>query len=625
MHYIKGLFDTYEILEANNLIGHYDENGLGIFPKYHNMKGFKKGESVYKIKLSSQHNNYLIEDISPTDTKSKIFLVFPTTIESNGRDGETDVPHGVSEELKYMSLAFAKGNNYTTYLTQLNEWLTFTGGMVWLDVVYKFLNTYDVYNILTIQYPESKIDGKTFVTFEVDDVDISNSQDLQNSWIEFLESKYTQGYGNFYYGQDDLTGDEGIVPSKYSRFSGTARMLSKSNNDEYHRGRFIEKGGLHDVISVTHLTSQKAYNLLTYLLNAKGKNSNWLGADTTLVMWMDGTEIKPEVTIDDGLDDLWLDDSDDINITDNVLQDYLSRTLGTQNNQININEGYNVYLLVIVKTNNGRVAVKKYQKLTEQGYQDVINYWYATTSWGKYYTDSTQVSLNLKQLVITLFGDERESGKYYNIEVNQGFEGKMVRLIEELVDTKMNQGRLPIKFYKKAMQNVRQRNRYKNTWDKILTASLSMYKKYMWDYKKQFTGVDVDLNNQSSSYLFGRLMAVYEQIESTAIYYKGSEKRQTFVEKNWSSIINRPLHMWNRMQIKAQPYLNQLLRKQPGVYHKYQNLLNDIGSQLDANGDFGSVGKKSLGDDFILGYYHQQKALRNNNNTNNNQEEDTNE
>lgn len=615
MIYIKGLYDTYNKLEEQGLIGQYDEDGLGIYPKYHHIKGIDKNGSAYQVVINSENGAFTINKIVPNDDNGKKYLVYPTTIYSASRGKKKGAPHGVCEELKYIGTDFnGETDNYKLYLEQLKDWVLYSENDVWLTTVFRFLTHYDVGKLLVEQYPEDKIERGTFVTFAVningEIEDIGTSKRLQDCWIRYQENKFAQDKDSYLRGQDSLTGKEGVIPDKHRMFFGTSKLLSKSNNMDYHKGRFIEDSGIHDIFSITHETSQKAYNLLGYLVSTKGKNIVWLGSETRLIMWMDGEEIEPDIAIDEELDEFTFDD-EEVNITDTMIQEYLTNTWGQMTSTVLNGGHYNIHILLLVKTNNGRTAIKKYQKLTDLGYQDVLNYWYATTSWGNLYNDNRHTTLSLRGLVNNLFGHEvEEKGKYYNIKVNKGFEGKAVSLIEELIESKMNKQRLPTKFYKKAMGNVKQRHRYPNTWEKTLMTTLSMYKKYQWDYKNKYVGVDVEVDNQSNSYLYGRLMAVYEQIEGTAMYYKGVEKRQTFVEKNWSSIVNRPLHMWDRMNVKTQPYMNQLMSMKPAVGQKYKNLLLEIGSQLSENGDFATKGKKPLEDDFILGYYHQLKALR---------------
>lgn len=627
MIYIKGLYDTYNKLEEQGLIGQYDEDGLGIFPKYHNIKGIDKKGSAYEVVINSENGAFTINKIVPNDDKGKKYLVYPTTIYSAARGTKMEVPHGVCEELKYIGADFnGETDNYKVYLEQLEEWVKYSDNDVWLTTVFRFLSHYDVGKLLAEHYPDDKIERGTFVSFAVN-IDgeiegIGTSKRLQDSWIRYQENKFEQDKGSYLRGQDDLTGKEGVIPGKHRMFFGTSKLLSKSNNKEYYKGRFIDGSGIHDIFSVTHETSQKAYNLLGYLVSTKGKNIVWLGSETRLIMWMDGEEIEPDITIVEEQEEFTFED-EEINITDTMIQDYLTNTWGQMTSTVLNESHYNIHILLLVKTNNGRTAVKKYQTLTDLGYQDVLNYWYATTSWGNLYNDKKYTTLSLRGLVNNLFGHEEENGKYYNLKVNKGFEGKAVSLIEELIESKMNKQRLPTKFYKKAMGNVKQRHRYPNTWEKTLMTTLSMYKKYQWDYKNNYVGVDVELENQSNGYLYGRLMAVYEQIESSALYYKDITGRQTFVEKNWSSIINRPLHMWNRMHVKSQPYMKQLMTLKPAVGQKYKNLILEIGTQLTENEDFDTKGKKQLSDDFILGYYHQLKELRTK--KTNTQEEEINE
>lgn len=113
----------------------------------------------------------------------------------------------------------------------------------------------------------------------------------------------------------------------------------------------------------------------------------------------------------------------------------------------------------------------------------------------------------------------------------------------------------------------------------------------------------LDTANRNRSYLFGRLLAVAEQVERSASDYE--EGRETNAIRMQSVFAQRPLYGWRILEEKLNPYFARL---SPGLRNYFKNIISEIVDMLPGLND-PSLGKK-LEDTYLLGYYHQRSALK---------------
>ena len=112
------------------------------------------------------------------------------------------------------------------------------------------------------------------------------------------------------------------------------------------------------------------------------------------------------------------------------------------------------------------------------------------------------------------------------------------------------------------------------------------------------------------SYLFGRLLAIYEMIES-ATYNSGEQDRVTNAEKYWTAYIQNPKTTMLVLERNTNSYKNKLQSNptKRGLAIKYDREKNIICSLLDQH-YFGTVEEnKALSADFLYGYYAEKNYL----------------
>lgn len=130
--------------------------------------------------------------------------------------------------------------------------------------------------------------------------------------------------------------------------------------------------------------------------------------------------------------------------------------------------------------------------------------------------------------------------------------------------------------------------------------------------------MSLDTENRSRDYLFGRLLAVAEKLESTALWI-ADEKRSTNAERYMQRFAVRPLSTWLQIELSLEPYKNRLrsnryigfLRNREKEIDEIMGALNELDSPLD----------KPLDGEFLLGYHSQRMAYRNSQNITSEQDE----
>ena len=130
--------------------------------------------------------------------------------------------------------------------------------------------------------------------------------------------------------------------------------------------------------------------------------------------------------------------------------------------------------------------------------------------------------------------------------------------------------------------------------------------------------MSLDTENRSRDYLFGRLLAVAEKLESTALWI-ADEKRSTNAERYMQRFAVRPLSTWLQIELSLEPYKNRLrsnrymgfLRNREKEIDEIMAALNELDSPLD----------KPLDGEFLLGYHSQRMAYRNSQNITSEQDE----
>lgn len=113
----------------------------------------------------------------------------------------------------------------------------------------------------------------------------------------------------------------------------------------------------------------------------------------------------------------------------------------------------------------------------------------------------------------------------------------------------------------------------------------------------------LDENRTTRDYLYGRLLALAENLEHWALRTAG-ENRPTNAERLMQRFADHPYSTWRTIELALVPYKARL----GGKSNKIQKLIDAIHNTFVSPEEYGRDDK--LSGEFLLGYHCQRAALR---------------
>lgn len=116
----------------------------------------------------------------------------------------------------------------------------------------------------------------------------------------------------------------------------------------------------------------------------------------------------------------------------------------------------------------------------------------------------------------------------------------------------------------------------------------------------------LEQDRTSRDYLFGRLLAVADHLESRALFV-GGENRDTTAAKLMQRFSDHPYSTWRTIELSLAPYKTRLRSKRPLFLREMEKLTDEIICAFSGQ-DF--MKEARLSGEFLLGYHCQRQALR---------------
>lgn len=629
MNIFTALYQTYLSCEESGLVDNFNDlnNSAVLLPIFHTNKRSNNGKDIIEITLNEEGDflraNYL--------EKNEI-IIFPITEASVARANDK-APHPLSDELSYITTAFSQEKS-DAYMENLGKWVHFNGeghenvilNSIWtylkkdtlLDDIIDYLYPRSVYKVdankivVSVDDKNITLSSKDFITFCIEtkakrNRKVSKDKELHKNFISFVESTLDKLPKELC----DISGLQTYCTKKHRGLMGNAKLISVSNHIETYYGRF-EDGS--SVTKVGYITSQKIHNMLKYLLE-NTSTSHTLDASSKVITWPSvdlqdyDYDFMNEQTFSETEDENDLvsfldDDMEEYSIKSKkaqVINDHIrGKMLSTHATTYQDFDNLRFYVLIIDKVSNGRISVKYFREIFMGDLTNRISNWYATTNWqygyGKYLKVKTP---SLSQIANVTYGHFNKDSKRIEMYDDALRKKTVERLLPSIVDGK----KIPMDIVNKTMNNLSKRIAYKEGWDTLLNTACSVLKKYKWDYKREEVTSKLDEMNNSRDYLYGRLLAVIELIETTAT----SSDKITNAEKLWATYMQSPQKTYGILIKRIRPYLDRL-KKNNKYYYYYDTLLSELTNAINdldlSNGQQNS----RLNEDFIFGYYAQKKT-----------------
>ncbi len=394
-------------------------------------------------------------------------------------------------------------------------------------------------------------------------------------------------------------------PAKLRSGKDGAKLISSNDTSGFtFLGRFQN---VNEAASVSSIVTQKAHSALRWLI---GRKQAFRSGDQVFVTWATSGKPIPDPCANswDFLDDEFQIDKATASVAGDVGQAFAIRfNRKLAGYKAHISDTEDIVVMGMNSATPGRMAITFYRELTGSEFLERIEKWHANFAWfqnyGRYKDKDT------KKVVMIIFEGAPAPKDIAWCAYGKKVEGKngikllnvtVERLLPSIVDGKP----VPRDLVAQCVRRVSNRAGLERwEFEKCLGIACAIYKGF---HKERGYIMALEEERNSRDYLYGRLLAVAEKIESMALYF-AKEKRETIAARLMQRFADRPYSTWRTIEISLMPYKSRINAKTPGLLAGYQELLDQICCQFQPD-EF--MSENRLSGEFLLGYHCQRKWLR---------------
>lgn len=445
---------------------------------------------------------------------------------------------------------------------------------------------------------------------------------IQQSWIDYDSSTNTE-QGLCY-----ITGKQQVLASNHPkkiRHSGDgAKLISANDSGGYtYRGKFLDDKQAN---GVGFTVTQKAHNALSWLIQKQG----FKNGDQVYVSWaVSGKDIpEPLADITEKFDD-------DANLDEVEPNQEANETQATLNYGADLGEAYakklrkymagyaakldatdQIIIMGLDSATPGRMGILYYREMSSAEFLGRLKNWHEEFVWYQRHTQEipNDTGKKPKTKVIYPIGSPvpRDIAKAaYGENVSDDLKKKV---IERLIPCIVDGFPLPFDLVQSCVRKASNRAAYANDeqwlWEKNLGITCALYKGYYARHSNPEERRDykmaLDENYHKRDYLYGRLLAVAERIESVALSVT-DENRSTNAARLMQRFADRPAQTWLVIYKALDPYMQRLQVSRTAFLNNQREELETIMAAF-AIEDFNN--NAPLSGEFLLGYYCQRQKMK---------------
>ena len=606
MSWISALARTYD----NNKSKRDTQNGIVLMPLSH--LTVNAGAEV-TINLQGE-----LLRINKVEKKEQVTIV-PVTEDSASRSsGVTPMP--LVDKLSYIAGDYDKYSNETKsmrdhfdkYIDTLRKWAELDETPVKIKAIFQYLKKETV---MSDMVKANVYDGTDiFVRFIVISDDLTEPEqtrtwldtDIYEAFIKYYNDTLTD------YGIDYATGEYVPItqklPAKIRNSGDKAKLVSSNDTSGYtFRGRFTEAG---EAVQIGYETAQKAHNALRWLIAKQGfKNGS-----ESIVCWAVSGEAIPPVLVstEDMIDDDEYGDEDKIG---SEIQTDTNEDFAKKLNEFmagyrqNIKPATQTVVMAVDTADGsgqGRLSITYYNELKGSDLLNNLYKWHSECKWqlfsrNRKKNDGINYFVGAPspyEIILCAYGVSRN-------DMLTADEKVIAKGIDRILPCIVQGKSFPRDIMLAAVRNAGNAYRFNDyNRKRVIAAACALIVKCQYDYGKEVFSMSLNKESVDRDYLFGRLLAVLENIESYANYKSETDDRRTNALKFWGAYTQRPAKTFQVIHERLTPYFAKL---GGGLTSYYAGLISEILEKLE---DTGSFTNEPLKENYLLGYYSQLAQLR---------------
>jgi len=654
---MQELYDTYN--QCTAWIGKYPSDGKRpLAPVCHITK------DAHVVVVLDEDGN--IQGARPITNRNEMTTIIPATEDSASKSGGTPVSHPFVDELRYLAKDFIECGGkvpkayqeqegggkkrdpkeiYEKYKYLLADWCnsefshpkaravlryiekgTLVKDLAKFGVLYlgadgKFLakkdapRSKDTEDIFAVPNITDQQDAVVRWRVEIDDgteMESWRDETLWQSWQNYYLKKRKAESRAFCY----VTGEEAILTSKhpkYIRRKGDNPKLISSNDKEMinYYGR-LESADASCLIGLE--TSQKAHNALVWLIDRQGKvfeeqDGKKKAPGLTVLAWESSArEDIPQPFQSSTEIGVYEDEPEEETGQPTVGQGFATRlSRKMMGYKANLKESKGISIIALDALSQGRMAVTYYQEFQPEIYLENIERWHKECAWKHYYLRKyyrkpfAPALLDIAEVI---------HGKKAGAKIKHHTVSRLLACVVEgrslprdIVDVAVRQASKRMALYDPDDKKLRGNDEY--TWRKALTIACALFRKYTFDNTRKEYSMSLDPINTNRDYLYGRLLAIADHLESKALRdEQGKQKRPTNAARMIQQFSQRPYRTWKQIHDALPPYFWRL---SGGTAAWYKDQIAEVCGKF-VPGEFKS--DDPLTGEYLLGYYCQWEELR---------------
>jgi CRISPR-associated protein Csd1 len=252
----------------------------------------------------------------------------------------------------------------------------------------------------------------------------------------------------------------------------------------------------------------------------------------------------------------------------------------------------------------GRLSVVLYRELAESDFIEALEHWHNGMVWYYVYFDK-----NTKKLIRTISSPSPQQiaqTAYGERVKNDRIENTVERLMPCILDKKP----IPVDIERQCCSTVSnllvigkdEKTTYIRDYkrESMLETACAVFKYNALVKQKEEYKVALEKDRTTRDYLYGRLLAVADEFEKSALKEMGTD-RETNALRYMQRFSRYPAATWKMLYEKLLPY-----KKHAKFAQRYENLIGEI-TNLFEHDDY--VCDKPLSGEYLLGYQCQKKDL----------------
>lgn len=623
MSWIEKLYETYE----KNLEHVASPNdSIPLLPLFHSMQN-----AQIHVVLDGGGNFQRASVITKEDAQT----IIPATEDSAGRAGAKIAPHALCDNLQYVAgdyLAWGGNPNkkknesgFELYIAALQGWVDWSSDIKLKSVLTylrkgKLINDLVKHKVLfgdntgklvaawdesieappifkVIKQANKKGQYEAFVRFSVE----IPGDSLSELW---RDSGLRESWGRYYVNLQQETDLCMVVGKRIGtasnhpkniRYPGDGAKLISSNDTEgfTYLGKFTSAS---EACGVGIEVTQKAHSALRWLIARQGRRDG----DQAVVAWaVSGVNIPDPfadtLSLLSGAGGNPLPPESGYTAQEAGIQ--LGKLIGGYSARLGSTEDIGV--MALDSATPGRMAIRYYRELTGSEYLERILTWHGGCCWRQYFGEE-KIFFGApapRDIAETAFGVWRGGTFYIDEKLRKA-------TVERLLPCIVDGASIPRDLVESCVRRASSKNGIELWgWEKALGIACALFR---YHHKERNYDMTLERERNTRDYLYGRLLALAEHLESRALYV-GDKPRATNAEKLMQRFAERPYSTWRTLETGLTPYKVMLNVKRHGFLHKVQTEIDEVVCSFDVD-DFTS--DKRLTGEFLLAYHCQRAALR---------------